>query len=130
ITTVHCELCRAGLSVKQVEKVAAKRDPLKCANFVCRISQHPTSCLLVLDEVSKDNRTYSQLWGRSPQGTPAAATQPFVWKRRFSKLATLSLDEGIVAAQVIEESFDHDHFIQYLQDDLVCITYFSSLRVL
>ena len=47
--------------------------------------------------------------------------QPFVRKRRFSMLATLELDKGIIAAQVVEGSFTRDFFLRYLRDDLVCI---------
>jgi len=35
-------------------------------------------------------------------------------------LASLVLDEGIVAAQVVEGSFTRDLFLKYLHDDLVC----------
>ena len=35
-------------------------------------------------------------------------------------LATMALDEGIIAAQVVEGSFTRDLFLKYLQDDLVC----------
>ena len=35
-------------------------------------------------------------------------------------LATMALDEGIIAAQVVKGSFTHDLFLKYLQDDLVC----------
>ena len=34
-------------------------------------------------------------------------------------LATMALDEGIIASQVVEGSFMRDHFLQYLHDDLV-----------
>ena len=34
-------------------------------------------------------------------------------------LATMALDEGIIASQVVEGSFTRDRFLQYLCDDLV-----------
>jgi hypothetical protein len=34
-------------------------------------------------------------------------------------LATMALDEGIIAAQVVEGSFTRDLFLKYLRDDLV-----------
>lgn len=119
ITTIHRALERAGLNVKRVQKMAAERNPMIRAGFVRRISQYPANYLLPLDEVSKDNRTYSRLWGRSQKGSRVEVHQPFVRKRRFSMLATMSLDEGIIAAQVIEGSFTRDLFLKYLRDDLV-----------
>lgn len=120
MATIHRELQRAGLSTKRVQKMAAERDPMKRADFVRRISQYPATYLLPLDEVSKDDQTYARLWGRSEVGTRVEACQPFVRKRRFSMLATMALDEGIIAAQVVEGSFTRDLFLKYLRDDLVC----------
>ena len=34
-------------------------------------------------------------------------------------LATMALDEGIIAARVVEGSFTQDLFLEYLRDDLV-----------
>jgi len=36
-------------------------------------------------------------------------------------LAGLVLDEGIIASRVLEGSFTHDTFLEYLRDDLVCL---------
>ena len=119
MSTIHRELARAGLNIKRVQKMASERDPILRADFVRRISQYPATSLLVLDEVSKDNRTYARLWGRSKRGSRAEIHQPFVRKRRFSMLATMALDEGIIASQVIEGSFTKDLFLRYLRDDLV-----------
>ena len=119
MSTIHRELRRAGLSAKHVQKMAAEWDPMKRADFIRRISHYPATCILALDEVSKDDRTYARLWGRSEQGTRVEATQPFVRKRRFSMLATMALDEGIIAARVVEGSFTQDLFLEYLRDDLV-----------
>ena len=117
--TLHCELQQAGLSTKQVQEMTAKRDPMKHAHFIHRISQYPVTYLLPLDEVSKDNQTYAHLWGYSEVGTHVEANQPFVHKHCFTMLATMALDEGIIAAQVVEGSFTCDLFLKYLWDDLV-----------
>jgi len=81
MTTIHRELARAGLNVKCVQKMASERDPIQRADFVRRISQYPATSLLVLDEVSKDNRTYAHLWGRSKRGSRVEIHQPFVQKQ-------------------------------------------------
>jgi len=55
LSTIHLTFERTGLRVKQVQKLAAERDPIKRADFVRRIGQYPTPCLIFLDEVSKDD---------------------------------------------------------------------------
>ena len=62
MATIHRALERAGLNVKQVQKMASERDPIRRADFICHIAQYPASCLLPIDEVSKDDRTYARLW--------------------------------------------------------------------
>jgi hypothetical protein len=68
ITTIHRTLRRAGLSLKNVQKIASEHSPTLRANFRLRIGQYDPSCLIMLDEVSKDDRTYARLWGRAPRG--------------------------------------------------------------
>ena len=53
-----------------------------------------------MDEVSKDNQTYARLWGQAWRGMRVEQHNPFVHKKRYSMVAALVLDEGIVAAKV------------------------------
>jgi transposase len=124
ITTIHRSFERAGLNVKRVQKMAAERDPLLRADFIRQIGQYPAHYLLSIDEVSKDDRTYTRLWGRAQVGRRVEHYAPFVRKRRYSMIAALALDEGIVASRVLEGSFTHDTFIEYLRDDVVCFANF------
>ncbi|KIJ16178.1 hypothetical protein PAXINDRAFT_62427, partial [Paxillus involutus ATCC 200175] len=110
---------RAGISVKRVQKLAAERDPILRSDYKRRIAQYPSSYLIPIDEVSKDDRTYSRLYGRSKIGTQVEKQCPFVRKWRFSLVAALALDEGIIAASVVEGSFHHDTFYAFLRDDVV-----------
>ena len=121
MVTIHRALEQAGLNVKQVQKMASECDPIRQADFIHRIAQYPASCLLPIDEVSKDDQTYTHLWGRSGVGSRVEVHQPFSQKRCFSMLAVLALDEGIVAADVVEGSFTQELFIKFLQDDVVRI---------
>ena len=121
MATIHHALEQAGLNMKQVQKMASERDPTCRADFIHRIAQYPASSLLAIDEVSKDDQTYVCLWGRSEVGSRVEVHQPFCQKRRFSMLAALALDEGIVAADVVEGSFTQDLFIKFLWDNVVCI---------
>jgi hypothetical protein len=74
---------------------------------------------MCLDEVSKDDCTYTRLWGRSVIGSRVKNHDPFMRKRRFSMVAALALDEGIVAAKVVEGLFNRETFMEYLRDDVV-----------
>ncbi|KAE9397469.1 hypothetical protein BT96DRAFT_823381, partial [Gymnopus androsaceus JB14] len=115
------------LNVKHVQKMARKRSPQKRAAFIRRISQYPANYLVLVDEVSKDDRTYARLWGRAPRGQRVEVQSPFVRKRRLSMLAAMALDQGIIASMVVEGSFNHDLFVKFLCEDLVCSYLFTPL---
>ncbi len=121
MATIHRTFQRARLSVKRVQKLALERDPIKRADFIRRIGQYPADYLINLDEMSKDDRTYSRLWGRSPIGARVEVLQPFVRKRRFSLLAALTVSDGIPAAQVLEGSFTRKTFYEFLRDCVVSL---------
>jgi transposase len=121
LATIHRTLARAGLNIKRVQKLAAERSPTIRADFVRRISRYPAKYLMCIDEVSKDDRTYARLWGRSRTGTRVEHHAPFVRKHRFSMVAVLALDEGIVAAKVVEGSFVQKTFVEYLRDDVASL---------
>lgn len=121
LATIHRTFIRAHLSVKRVQKMALERDPILRANFIRCISQYPAHYLLAMDEVSKDDRTYARLWGRSSVGTRVEEHQPFVRKLRLSMVVCLALDEGIIVARVLEGSFTHQTFYEYLRDYVVCV---------
>lgn len=59
LATIHRSFVRAGLNVKQVQKLAAERSPTVRADFVRRISRYPTEYLMCIDETSKDDRICS-----------------------------------------------------------------------
>jgi hypothetical protein len=122
MATIHRTFERARLSVKCVQKMAAERDPIKRADFTRRIGQYPTNYLISIDEVSKDDRTYGQLWGRLGVGHRTEAHQPFVRKHRFSMVAALSLDDGIFGSKVVEGSFQRETFLDFLRDSVVSRT--------
>ncbi|KAF9228331.1 hypothetical protein BS17DRAFT_692150 [Gyrodon lividus] len=63
LTTVHQSFERAGINVKHIQKVAAEQNSLIQADFICCIGQYSPASLLFLDEVSKDDWTYSCLTG-------------------------------------------------------------------
>ena len=68
LSTIHWSLQHVGLNVKHVQRLASKWDPFLCADFIRRIGQYPPHYLISTDEVLKDDRTYTHLWGRAPMG--------------------------------------------------------------
>ena len=119
--TLHCEFLCANINLKRVEKVAKERNPTKIARFLRCVSEYPANYLVSVDEVSKDDYTYMRIFGRSPRGERCEAVGSFVRKRRFSMLAAMVLDEGIIASQVVEGFFTKDLFMNFLRNDLVSI---------
>jgi hypothetical protein len=130
LATIHWTLKHVGLNVKHVQKLAAERDPFLCADFICRIGQYPANYLLSVDEVSKDDHTYTCLWGRAQVGTRVEQPDPFIRRHRYSMIVVLALDEGIVAVRVLEGSFKYDMFYEYLRDDVVRRPYISVIKML
>jgi transposase len=122
LATIHRAFKHAGLSVKRAQKLASERDPDKRANFVRRMGHYPAHYLVTIDEVSKDDRTYARLWGRAAVGERVELHNPFIRKRRLSMVAAMALDEGIIGSKVIEGSFHHDSFLEFLRDDVVSIS--------
>lgn len=66
---------------------------------------------------------HARLWGRAEKGKHVEVQALFVQGWRLSMLAGLALDKGIIASMVVEGSFNHDLFVQFLQEDLVCFLY-------
>jgi transposase len=119
ITTIHRALERAGISLKKLQKIAAERDPLARADYIRRVSRYRSDQLVFIDEVSKDDRTYARHYGRAPLNERAQEEHEFVRHRRFSMCAAMALDRGIVAARVVEGSFDQKTFDQFIHHDTV-----------
>ncbi|KAF8840340.1 hypothetical protein BDN67DRAFT_903809 [Paxillus ammoniavirescens] len=119
MATIHRTLEHAGLSVKRIQKLAPEHDPLAQADFICCIGPYPTNYLVTIDEVSKDDQTYACLWGRAPRGQWAEQHQLFVCKRCFSLVGAMALGRSITASRVLEGSFTHNTYYEYLHDDVL-----------
>jgi hypothetical protein len=79
----------------------------------------------MLDEVSKDDRTYARLWRCAVVGERVKQHGLFVHKLHLSLVAALALDEGIIALKVLEGSFHRDSFLEFLRDGVVSLVLFS-----
>ena len=73
-----------------------------------------------MDEVSKDDRTYNRIFGRSEVGTRVECSQPFVRKRRLTGVAAMALGKGITGAKIVEGSLCRPSFVEFLRDSVVC----------
>ncbi|KAK7450171.1 hypothetical protein VKT23_013054 [Stygiomarasmius scandens] len=96
LSIIHRAFKRARLSVKRIQRLARERSPEKIAEFIYRAAEYSPLQLVSIDEMSKDDRTYSRLFGRGAVGQRVDWTIPFVRKRRLSLLAGLALDEGLL----------------------------------
>jgi hypothetical protein len=66
----------------------------------------------MIDEVSKDDWTYAQLWGCATVGEWVEQHNPFIQKRHLSMVAGMALDEGIIGLKVVEGSFHRKSFME------------------
>ncbi|KAJ7653052.1 hypothetical protein DFH06DRAFT_1417377 [Mycena polygramma] len=82
MATIHRTFARAGLNVKRVQKMASERSILAEGDFIQRISQYPAHYLVPLDEMSKDDRTYARLYGRSAVGERCEVYPPLLSEKR------------------------------------------------
>src|SRR5437016_754774 len=55
-TTVFCELQRAGVSHKKLQRIAREQDEARRIDFIRRMAQYDSGELGFIDEVSKDER--------------------------------------------------------------------------
>ncbi|CAK5274642.1 unnamed protein product [Mycena citricolor] len=130
ITTIHYAFCRAGINVKRIQRMAMERDPVLEGHFIARIAEYPAHYLVAVDEMSKDDRTYARLGGRAPIGQRAEMYQPFVRKQRYTVIGAMALDEGMIAARVLEGSSDHQTFYDFLENDLMRGDTFISVMLI
>ncbi|THU94000.1 hypothetical protein K435DRAFT_750698 [Dendrothele bispora CBS 962.96] len=98
LTVIHRALEREGFSVKRIQKVARERSKEKIAEFIHNAAQYTPLQLVSIDEMSKDDRTYTRLFGREVVG------------KRLN---------WMIASKVIEGSFTNDEFLVFLERNLV-----------
>ncbi|KIJ95606.1 hypothetical protein K443DRAFT_108524, partial [Laccaria amethystina LaAM-08-1] len=62
------------------------------------------------------------LWGRAPVGKQVEHHDLFVQWCRYSMIAALAVDEGIIVLRVLEGSSKHNTFLEYLCDYMLPLT--------
>jgi len=118
-STIHCELQRAGISLKKLRKIAQERDEDLHADFMRKVAQYAPEEMIWIDETSKDEQTLIRRNGRAKKSHRASMKGVFVRGRRLTAVAALSID-GIVAGHIIEGSLRRADFLSFLEDAVVC----------
>ena len=73
------------------------------------------------DESAVDDHTIQRRFGRFPAGTPCVRHAAFLRGTHYSILPALKT-EGIIALDIFEGSVMKDHFLAFIQDQVVCYT--------
>ncbi|KAG2749003.1 hypothetical protein P692DRAFT_20654569, partial [Suillus brevipes Sb2] len=101
--------------------LASERDEVRREEFKASLRNDfigDGSEFVVIDETSKNDRTYARHYGRAPSGDRAQLTDVFVRGDRYSLCAAMTV-EGYIAAQVVEGSFDAQEFYDFVAEDVL-----------
>ena len=122
ILTITRALQSLNLTWKSTTRAAAQRDEELRTLWEADMAQYTDPELFVfLDESAVDQSTAERTHGRSPIGTRCMHRATFVRRIRHSVLPALSCD-GIIALDVFEGSVNKERFLQFLQEQVVCIS--------
>ena len=111
-STLSRTLEQAGLTRKILQKLNAERDDIRRKEFQAGLRNDfigDGSTFVILDETSKNERTYARHYGRAPRGQRAQLTDVFVRGDRYSLCAATTV-ERYIAARAMEDSFDGQEF--------------------
>ncbi|KAJ7321279.1 hypothetical protein DFH08DRAFT_713002 [Mycena albidolilacea] len=90
-----------------------------------RITEYPVEYLSFLDETSKNDRTYSQGYGRAKRGIRAKMKQEFVRGTCLTATGLLMVD-GMLANRVVEGSMKRPNYLDFIEHKVVQIFYHVS----
>jgi len=110
-----------GLSRKILQKLASERNEACREEFQDYLRDNfigDGSEFVVIDETSKNERTYARHYGRAPRGKRAQLRDVFVRGTRYSLCAALTT-EGYIASHVIEGSYDAQQFYDFIAEEVV-----------
>ncbi|KIJ16000.1 hypothetical protein PAXINDRAFT_76278, partial [Paxillus involutus ATCC 200175] len=99
--------------------VASERDEVRRADFIASLQNDfigDASEFVVVDETSKNERTYARHYGRAVRGHRAHICDVFACGDRYSLCAALTVD-GYLAARAIEGSYDTEEFYDFIAEE-------------
>lgn len=118
-SALHNNLRDLGFSRKLMQRTAAERDhELRAEWMQDFLATYTAEQLVVLDESSKDGRTFFRQYGRAVAGSRASAVAPLERGIRYSILPALTVD-GYIAARAVEGSIDGLEFFDFVVEDVV-----------
>lgn len=110
-----------GLSRKTLQKLASERNELCRAEFRNYLRDNfvgDGSEFVVVDETSKNERTYARHYGRAARGRRAQLRDVFVRGIRYSLCAALTT-QGYIATHVVEGSYDTQKFYDFITEEVL-----------
>ena len=126
ISALHQNIRDAGITYKLLCRAAAERDEDFRQEWKEGINAHFTaSQMIFVDETSKDERTIYWHYGRAVAGRRVTISADFVRGEQYSMVAALSLD-GYEAVRVVPGFVDGEEFLNFIVDDVVCSTIYST----
>ena len=104
-----------------LQKIALERDEVRREEFKQMLQTDfigDGSEFVVIDETSKNDRTYARPFSRATQGQRAQIRDVFVRGTRYSLCTALTRD-GYLATRVVEGSYDADQLYDFIAQDVV-----------
>ncbi|KAF5386197.1 hypothetical protein D9615_002285 [Tricholomella constricta] len=129
ITSLHDNLRDLGLTFKLLRKAATERDDTLRSDWMYHVTRNFTAeQIVVLDESSKDGRTFVRHYGRALSGHSPVTRTSLDRGTRYSILPALTL-EGYIAVRVVEGSIDGAEFYDFIVNDVLpCMNPFPGPR--
>ncbi|OJA13331.1 hypothetical protein AZE42_09282 [Rhizopogon vesiculosus] len=102
-STLSRNLAQAGITRNLLQRLASERDEAYREDFKANLRNNfvgDGSEFVVLDENSKNERTYARHYGRAPNGQRVRLTDVFVQGDRYSPCATMTMSFRIVRCEM------------------------------
>jgi hypothetical protein len=120
ISTLSHTLNHLVITHKAVAKEVMEWNKHLCATWQVIMGQYDTCQLVFVDEAGVDDHTNIPKNGGAPLGQACVHWMTFLQGWKYSILPTLSCDE-ILALNIFEGSVNHECFINFLCNHLVCL---------
>ncbi|KIN95883.1 hypothetical protein M404DRAFT_164779 [Pisolithus tinctorius Marx 270] len=120
LTLAH-NLTEIGLTCKILHKIAAERDEECHGDFWEQIIANfqGDSCeFMFMDETSKDEHTWACHYGHAMSGARVPLSDVLIQGDWYSLVAAMTVN-GYIAAEVMEGSYDHDLFCDFITQQLL-----------
>lgn len=121
LATLLRTLTRLAVTHKHIAKEASERNDLLHATWQAVMGQYEPRQIVCIDEAGVDDRTNIHRSGWAPLGQACVRQTSFLRGQKYSILPALSFD-GILTLDIFEGSVNREHFVEFLQNNLVIFT--------